>query len=917
MTPQHSIHASVSGKFLEAAGERLLVKGVSYGTFVPDADGHCFPDLDRISRDFKAIAELGANTVRTYTPASPALLDEAARRNLYVFAGMPWPQHITFLDNRETTREIRRSVARHVRALAGHPATLLIALGNEIPPGVVRWYGRRRIEMFLRELYNDAKAAAPDALLTYVNFPPTEYLETPFFDVCAFNVFLHEEADLRAYLARLHNIAGPRPLLVAELGADSLRHGEVHQAALVATQLRTALAEGTCGAVVFAWTDDWWRGGRTVDDWAFGLVDAGRRAKLAHQAVRRVFTSAPFREHQQTTWPRVSVVVCAHNAADTIDECLASLEALRYPDFEIVLVNDGSTDGTDAIAARRPRVRVISTPNGGLAAARNVGLYRSDGEIVAYTDADVRVDPDWLAYLVQPFVMSDVMAAGGPNIVPPEDPWFAQAVARAPGSPTHVLLDDRLAEHVPGCNCAFRRTALTAIGGFNPTFLRADDDVDVCWRLQDRGWNIAYAPAALVWHHHRAGVRAYLRQQVGYGEGEAWLIREHPEKFVHGHVAWRGHIYSPLPFIRSLSSLRVNAGPFGSAPFPSIYRTDAHPFAYMPHSGRWQVTWITLLILAALAGPAGSSYAPELLAAGLVAMVATVIKCVLYGMHSDVAGLPQIGRLSPWPSRGVYHAMIAALHFLQPFARLYGHMRGALTAPARGSSRGRARSKSAVLPAVSGLADGIRLILGGRVEKIFWSQAWLDVRTPLIAAAEYLRGQRAVRRIELDSGWWEDRDVTIVDRAWVRFDMRALVEDHGSAGCVYRFAVRRRLAGTSALDVLAIPAIAALLHRIAGVPWLPDAVLASLALATIALAQVSGSARIIADALAAAAAQSGMISVAAGGAKAQKAVPEVAAHGARLNAPAGPPPASTPAMLEMVPADLPTTSPAETRRASS
>ena len=454
----------VSGKFLQADNERFLVKGVSYGTFAPDADGTLFPEADRVARDFDAIAEFGANTIRTYSPPPLSLLDEAARHGLRVIVGVPWAQHCAFLDNRRIARDIRANLRRQVQRLASHPATLLFAIGNEIPPGVVRWHGRRRIEIFLKELFDEAKSTAPDALLTYVNYPPTEYLETPFVDVCAFNVFLHGEAELRAYLARLHHIAGPRPLLLAEAGADSLRNGEERQAALVTMQLHTAFSEGACGAVVFTWTDEWWRGGRVVDDWAFGLVDAARHPKLACHAVRRVFRSAPFRTDQRSRWPRVSVVICAYNAAGTIGECLSAIERLSYPDVEVIVVNDGSTDATSAIAARREWVRVIDTPNFGLAAARNVGLVHATGDIVAYTDADVRVDPDWLTYLVQPFVTSDVVGAGGPNVVPADDPWLAQCVARAPGSPTHVLLDDRVAEHVPGCNCAFRRDALLAIG---------------------------------------------------------------------------------------------------------------------------------------------------------------------------------------------------------------------------------------------------------------------------------------------------------------------------------------------------------------------------------------------------------------------------------------------------------------------
>src|SRR5262249_27178149 len=176
-----------------------------------------------------------------------------------------------------------------------------------------------------------------------------------------------------------------------------------------------------------------------------------------------------------------------------------------------ILVNDGSKDRTGEIARSFASVRVVDTPNAGLSAARNVGLAEATGEIVAYTDADTRVDPDWLTFLVQPFMTSEVVASGGPNVVPPDDPPMAQCIARAPGGPTHVLLDDRLAEHVPGCNMAFRRDALLAIGGFNPIYLRAGDDVDVCWRLQSRRWEGGVAPVGVGGHHPPSALPGYSR----------------------------------------------------------------------------------------------------------------------------------------------------------------------------------------------------------------------------------------------------------------------------------------------------------------------------------------------------------------------------------------------------------------------
>src|SRR5438552_11479484 len=116
-------------------------------------------------------------------------------------------------------------------------------------------------------------------LSTYVIFPPTEYLDLTFSDVCAFNVYLQREPELRAYLTRLQHIAGHKPLLLAEAGADSIREGEAGQAAITVMHVRAAFEEGACGAVVFGWTDEWWRGGHPVLDWSFGLVDRERNVK--------------------------------------------------------------------------------------------------------------------------------------------------------------------------------------------------------------------------------------------------------------------------------------------------------------------------------------------------------------------------------------------------------------------------------------------------------------------------------------------------------------------------------------------------------------------------------------------------------------------------------------------------------------
>ena len=798
-----SVTDRVDGKFLEVDGQRFLVKGVAYGTFAPDAEGHQFPQPLQVEDDFARMSRAGFNTVRTYTAPHDRLLDTASRHGLRVMAGLAWPQHLPFLDNPRDDRQIRRDAVETVRRLATHPALLMLAVGNEIPAAIVRWHGPRRVERFLRDLAQDIRSVAPAALLTYVNFPPTEFLELDVFDVASFNVYLHGETDLRAYLARLQHLAGPKPLLLAEAGSDSIREGLHGQAEITAMQLRAAFTEGACGAVAYSWTDEWWRGGQPVEDWAFGLVDKEREPKPALSAVTRVFSSVPFRAEARETWPSVSVVVCAYNAADTVADCLTALDRLTYPHVEILLVNDGSTDATADIASRYSRVRVVSIASSGLCVARNTGLAEATGEIVAYTDADCRVDPDWLTYLIQPLLHSDLVGVGGPNVVPPDDPWMAQCVARAPGGPTQVMLDDRIAEHIPGCNMAFSRDGLLSIDGFNPVYLRAGDDVDICWRLQARHHQIGFAPSAVVWHHHRASIKAYWRQQVGYGEGEAWLDAHHPEKFLAGQATWGGRIYSSLPFLHVTADQRVNTGVWGTASFPSVYATHTHHWRYLPHQPAWLVASLAFLFVGVFGPLAGMDAAWLPLVAGAAGVVITLARCAVYAWRTPLGGLPSIGRWSPRQSRWLYRVVITWLHLLQPLARLRGHIRG-LSRPAEVTPQHVTRfpwrtPTPSPVPTPRKVWSLIRLVAGGRLST-FWSESWVSHTAFLTELVGVLRAARPAQLVDVDEGWRPDRDVSLAVGRWGWLHIRTLVEEHERGRCLLRVRARLRLSFVGTLQ---------------------------------------------------------------------------------------------------------------------
>ncbi|MBV9002276.1 MAG: glycosyltransferase, partial [Solirubrobacterales bacterium] len=579
-----SERATVRGKGLYVGRHKLTVKGVTYGPFSSQPDGGFEPDT--VARDFAQMTAAGINSVRVYTAPPRWLLDLAQEHGLLVLVGVPWEQHITFLDVGRGGA-IERTIRETVRACAGHPAVLAYAIGNEIPSSIVRWHGRRRTERFLARLCRAVKDEAPDALVTYVNYPSTEYLRLPDFDFLAFNVYLERRELLARYLARLQNLADDRPLLLAELGLDSRRNGEEAQAEALEWQLETISEAGCAGGFVFAWTDQWHRGGHEIDDWDFGLTTRDRRPKLALEAVRRAYN--PSAEIAASPAPRFSVVVCTYNGSATLRECLEGVLTLHYPNYEVIVVSDGSTDGSAEIAARFAGVRVIETPQRGLAAARNTGMEAATGEILAYIDDDAIPDPDWLSHLAATFAGGPFAAAGGPNVLPPGSGAVAQCVANAPGGPTHVLISDREAEHIPGCNMAIRKTELEAIDGFDPQFRAAGDDVDVCWRLLGSGKRIAFSPGAVVWHHRRRTVRAYLRQQRGYGRAEALLERKHPDKYsAAGHVDWAGRLYgNGAAQHRGGWRWRVYYGGWGPAFYQSLYGPRRGLLESLPLMPEW------------------------------------------------------------------------------------------------------------------------------------------------------------------------------------------------------------------------------------------------------------------------------------------------------------------------------------------
>ena len=750
----------IKGKFLYKRNSKFYIKGVTYGTFAPQEDGQQFPSGEVVEKDFAMMAEKGINTVRTYTVPPAYLFDIAEKHNLSLMVGLPWEQHITFLDDISRQDDIINRVREAAKSCNNHPSILCFAVGNEIPAPIVRWYGPKKIEAFLQKLYYAVKEVDDDALVTYVNYPTTEYLDLSFFDFDCFNVYLESQAKLSEYISRLHNLYGNRPLVLAEIGLDSMRNGEYKQAEVLKWQIETVFGKGCAGMFVFAWTDEWWRGGFEIEDWDFGLVTRDRQPKMALPIVSTALNKLPV---NIDSWPFFSVIVCTYNGSATIRDCMEALKRLKYPSFEVIVVNDGSTDQVAAIVKEYP-VRLINTKNNGLSSARNTGMNNAKGNILAYIDDDAYPDEHWLHYLAYAYIHSSHGAMGGPNIIPPEDGLLAQCVADAPGGPVHVLLNDDIAEHIPGCNFSVRKDVLMKVGGFDPLYRSAGDDVDACWRIQEAGYTIGYHPSALVWHHRRNSLKAYWKQQKGYGKAEALLESKWPERYNGlGHLTWAGFIYGGGCNVTVKTKKdKIFYGTWGSAAFQSVYQPGSNFIFLIPFMPEWYL-FMALLLVPAVAG----IFVPAL----QWAWVAFASALGIFFLQAILSANGS-AKKSAWQQQTfTYKFILTMLYIIQPVARLTGRLKHGLT-PWRKRGAGLQLSNFYCYNT-----------------KVFthWSEEWQSAETWLEMIEQNLVSQRTrVAR----GGVFDNWDIQVRSGWFTKAQGLLVIEEHGANKQFLKFRCR-------------------------------------------------------------------------------------------------------------------------------
>ena len=243
--------------------------------------------------------------------------------------------------------------------------------------------------------------------------------------------------------------------------------------------------------------------------------------------------------------PLVTIVLCTRDRAQSVRRTLKSLGALQYTKLEIIVVDNAPSDELThdivrAFMRAESRLRYVREPHRGLSYARNRGLAAATGELIAFTDDDVEVDPLWIHGLMRGFQRGEDVACvtglvASASLAHPAEQYFDRRVSWSSSCEPRIFTRDRGPLDSPlhpytagvfgtGANFAAVVSVLRSIGGFDqclgagsPT--RGGEDLDMFVRLITGGHALSYEPSALVWHEHRVDDASLRNQMYAYGLG--------------------------------------------------------------------------------------------------------------------------------------------------------------------------------------------------------------------------------------------------------------------------------------------------------------------------------------------------------------------------------------------------------------
>ena len=242
----------------------------------------------------------------------------------------------------------------------------------------------------------------------------------------------------------------------------------------------------------------------------------------------------------------ISVVIAAYNEAPVIARTVASVLASDVPILELIVVDDGSSDGTAERAAIDPRVRVIVKPNGGKASALNLGIAAATGDLLFHIDADTILEPAAVGRLAAHFALADVAAVAGNvqvgNRVNLLTRWQDLEYETSQNLDRRAYANLNCITVIPGAIGMWRRAAVLEVGGYQTDTLA--EDMDLTWRLRRKGCRLDNEPLAIAYTEAPERFRDFFKQRFRWSYGTLQCLWKHRRAL--GRYGWFGWFALPV-----------------------------------------------------------------------------------------------------------------------------------------------------------------------------------------------------------------------------------------------------------------------------------------------------------------------------------------------------------------------------------
>ncbi len=246
----------------------------------------------------------------------------------------------------------------------------------------------------------------------------------------------------------------------------------------------------------------------------------------------------------------ISVVVAVKDERPHIQKCIEGLSRQDYEDYEVIVIDGMSTDGTYELLEELQEVhdfRLLRNPLENAAAGRNRGIETAQGDIVAFVDGDAVPYDDWLSQISRLFMEHDVAGVGGPDLLPGDSIYKSKAVGRVMTSPLarggqfnpstqHTMeRGTSYVDHIPTCNLALRRSIVMEVGLFDEAFVKGQD-LELNHRIRRAGHRLLYSSRVRVVHYRKQHIRHFARQIYKWAKAKVAIVKKHGLQGLLSHI---------------------------------------------------------------------------------------------------------------------------------------------------------------------------------------------------------------------------------------------------------------------------------------------------------------------------------------------------------------------------------------------